>query len=306
MSESEHSALIRNAAFQHIRKWQDLGCLTSAELGKGFIYNGERIPLTNPRRGIFKPRQMEHLLSIKTVFPSARKTGYDDQHTALQMLLSDEELISYSFMGTNPNAADNRHMYEAYHNHIPIIYFLGFFSRRYLLIAPAYIVDWNPNRLEVRVACGLPGETSETLIKAPTPDTRRYASRTIKQRLHQALFREKVISAYNGKCAISGMPMPQLLDAAHIKPDKDQGLPIVSNGIPLTKIHHAAFDANLIGIDPDYRLHLSEKLIGTNDGEMLEVLKQIDGRAICLPAREQDHPDRDLLAWRYEKFQSSI
>ena len=30
------------------------------------------------------------------------------------------------------------------------------------------------------------------------------------------------------------------------------GQPVVSNGLPLTKIHHAAFDAHLIGIDPDY------------------------------------------------------
>jgi hypothetical protein len=27
------------------------------------------IPIINQQRGIFKPRQMEHLLSIKTVFP---------------------------------------------------------------------------------------------------------------------------------------------------------------------------------------------------------------------------------------------
>lgn len=38
---------------------------------------------------------------------------------------------------------------------------------------------------------------------------------------------------------------------------RDDGQPIVRNGIPLSKIHHAAFDAHLIGIDPDYRLHVS-------------------------------------------------
>jgi predicted restriction endonuclease len=44
-----------------------------------------------------------------------------------------------------------------------------------------------------------------------------------------------------------------LLDAAHIVMDADEqlGQPIVSNGLPLTKIHHAAFDVHLIGIDPD-------------------------------------------------------
>jgi predicted restriction endonuclease len=67
-----------------------------------------------------------------------------------------------------------------------------------------------------------------------------------------------------------------LLDAAHIVSDKDErlGQPVVPNGIPLSKIHHAAFDANLIGIDPDYRLHVSARLLGQNDGPMLEALKR--------------------------------
>ena len=48
----------------------------------------------------------------------------------------------------------------------------------------------------------------------------------------------------------------RLLDAAHIVMDADEqfGQPIVSNGLPVTKLHHAAFDAHLIGIDPDYRI----------------------------------------------------
>jgi len=61
---------------------------------------------------------------------------------------------------------------------------------------------------------------------------------------------------------------PLLLDAAHIVTDKDErfGQPVMSNGIPLPKIHHAAFDAYLIGIDPDYRLHVSDRLLAQNDG----------------------------------------
>jgi putative restriction endonuclease len=57
-----------------------------------------------------------------------------------------------------------------------------------------------------------------------------------------------VLAAYGGRCAISLLPEPRLLDAAHIIVDTDEqlGQPIVSNGLPLTKIHHAAFDAHLI------------------------------------------------------------
>ena len=58
----------------------------------------------------------------------------------------------------------------------------------------------------------------------------------------------------------------------HIVMDADEQLrqPIVSNGLPLTKIHHAAFDAHLIGIDPDYRIHVSERLLD-RDGPFLEL-----------------------------------
>ena len=43
--------------------------------------------------------------------------------------------------------------------------------------------------------------------------------------------------------------------------DEQSGQPVVSNGFPLTKIHHAAFDARLIGIDPDFRIYVSDRLL---------------------------------------------
>src|SRR5882724_5488508 len=100
---------------------------------------------------------------------------------------------------------------------------------------------------------------------------------------HQASFRDAVLSAYGGRCAISHLPEPRLLDAAHIMMDADEqlGQPIVSNGLPLTKIHHAAFDSHLIGLDPDYRIHVSERLLEIHDGPFLEVgLKGIVGQEI--------------------------
>jgi DNA-binding transcriptional LysR family regulator len=72
-----------------------------------------------------------------------------------------------------------------------------------------------------------------------------------------------VLAAYGGRCAISHIPEPRLLDAAHIVMDADEelGQPIVSNDLPLTKLHHAAVDAHLIRIDPDFRIHVSDRLL---------------------------------------------
>jgi DNA-binding NarL/FixJ family response regulator len=83
------------------------------------------------------------------------------------------------------------------------------------------------------------------------------------------------------------------------------GQPVVPNGIPLSKIHHAAFDAHLIGIDPDYRLHVSERLLLQNDGHMLEALKRLHGGTIYLPSRVRDRPDRDRLALRFARFKAT-
>lgn len=128
--------------------------------------------------------------------------------------------------------------------------------------------------------------------------------RLVQQRLHQTSFREAVITAYGGRCAVSRLPEPLLLDAAHIVFDGNEqlGQPIVPNGIPLSKLHHAAFDAHLIGIDPNYRLHVSERLLAMNDGPMLEALQRLDGTSIHLPNHEKDWPDRDRLAFRFEQF----
>jgi putative restriction endonuclease len=130
----------------------------------------------------------------------------------------------------------------------------------------------------------------------------------VKQRLHQASFREAVIAAYNNRCAITGLPEPLLLDAAHIVADKDEllGHPIVPNGIPLSKIHHAAFDAHLLGIDPEYRIHVSKRLLHRKDGPMLDALKDLEGGIIHLPGRSKDRPDRDRLAARFERFKSVV
>ncbi len=304
MAASDDDTRMRLAAFEHVRRltetYEDLN---AEQLRAGFAFEGERIPLVNPQRGIFKPRRMRYLLSIRTVFPrSDARVWYDDQRTAHQRIFAEDEAVEYAFMGRDPDAADNRWLREAMENRVPVIYFLGVAPGRYRACAPAYIVGWDPGSLKVRVAFGL----SEQDSPAP-PETaaeRRYALRMVKQRLHQASFREAVITAYGGRCALSGLPEPLLLDAAHIVEDGNEtlGHPVVTNGIPLSKTHHAAFDAHLIGIDPDYRLHVSRRLLKRSDGPMLEAIKRLDGELIHLPRRTQDRPDRERLRIRYERF----
>jgi putative restriction endonuclease len=248
---------------------------------------------------------MRFLLSIKTVFPKpGGKVWYDDQREVHRQIFDGDEAIDYAFMGQDPQAADNRWLRHACENQVSIIYFLGIAPGRYKAVLPAFISGWDSTALKARVVFG----DAEQAAMAP-PETaleRRYALRSVKQRLHQASFREAVITAYDGRCALSGLPEPLLLDAAHIVADKDEklGQPVVTNGIPLSKIHHAAFDAHLIGIDRDYRLHVSDRLLDRNDGPMLEALKRLNRETIHLPRRLRDYPDRDRLAVRFERFRA--
>jgi len=295
---------LRLAGFQAVRALAAVrGELTAHDLKAGFEYEGERIPLVNPQRGIFKPQQMRHLLSIRTVFPrSGARVWYDDQRQVHQQIYKGDEAVDYAFMGKDPDAADNRWLREAMEDRVPAIYFLGVAPGLYQAIVPAYLVGWDPRALKARVAFGVEGAAS--LEFPATGVERRYALRQVKQRLHQASFREAVISAYHGRCAVSGLHEQRLLDAAHIIADVNEplGQAIVPNGIPLSKIHHAAFDAHLIGIDPDFRIHVAKRLLKQDDGELLEILKHLHGNRIFLPSRGKDKPDRERLALRFDEF----
>ncbi len=297
----------RLAAFDAVRRLTEVrGDLTSNDLRGGFDFQGERIPLINPQRGIFKPRQMQFLLSIRTVFPrSGARVWYDDQRDVHRQIYEGDDAVDYAFMGDNPDAADNRWLREAMANRVPVIYFLGVAPGFYQAFVPTFIVGWDARALKARVAFGLAEQSATRLLDSVAE--RRYALREVKQRLHQASFREAVISAYKGRCALSGLPEQLLLDAAHIIADKDErlGQPVVPNGIPLSKIHHAAFDAHLIGIDPDYRIHVSDRLLRRKDGPLLDALKGLDRGELHLPARLKDRPDRDRLAARYEIFKAA-
>jgi putative restriction endonuclease len=101
-------------------------------------------------------------------------------------------------MGQHSNAADNRWLREAYETRIPIIYFLGIAPGRYQAFLPSFIVGWDGVALKARVAFAMP----EHLGPPETVLERRYALRAVKQRLHQASFREAVITAYDGRCAV--------------------------------------------------------------------------------------------------------
>src|SRR6266853_837513 len=182
---ASHDAQLRQAAFSRVNRLATLrgGVLDFADLAGGFEFGGARIPLINPQRGIFKPRQMAHLLSIKTVFPRrGARVWYDDQREAHRQIYAGDEVVDYQFMGADPNSAENRWLRDAMQQQIPVIYFLGTSPGRYQPIIPTFIAGWHPERLRVELAFGaLVGASAQAAL--PASPERRYALREIKVRL---------------------------------------------------------------------------------------------------------------------------
>jgi putative restriction endonuclease len=269
------------------------------EISQGFTVGGEKILFANRARGIFKPAVMQRgVLSVKTTVPRiGRGARYADIH-------DDTGSFIYRFQGSDPDAHDNRRLRESYEDQSPLIYFYGVSETRYEAIWPAFVTAWNPESLSVQIDVGT--RISEAPAEAPAAREieRRYATRATKQRLHQSSFREMVLDAYQERCAFSGLPVRRLLQAAHIVADSDaEGLAAVRNGIALSTIHHAAFDAHLLGIHPDGMIAVSDRLMQYNDGPILEQgLKGMAGSRIHLPKSRSDWPDRDLLARRFDLF----
>lgn len=96
-------------------------------------------------------------------------------------------------MGNNPDEADKRWLREAMENRVPVIYFLGVAPGCYQAFLPTFIVGWDRSALKARVDLGM-AEQSETQLFDSVAE-RRYALREVKQRRHQASFREAAISA---------------------------------------------------------------------------------------------------------------
>lgn len=287
------------AAFEWLRRQVDLhgDVLPRDLLRRGFEFDGERIPLVSPQ-GIFKPRSLEIPLTITT----APGGPYDDH-------FGDDGLLQYRYRGTDPKHRDNVGLRQALLEGVPLIYLHGVVKSKYLAVWPVYIVGDEPDSLTFSVAVDNPAFVSPARSASDTEsDARRiYATREVRARLHQRTFRERVIKAYREQCSLCRLRHTELLDAAHIIPDIDpQGEPVVRNGIALCKLHHAAFDRFVLGITPDYNVEIRDDILHEIDGPMLEHgLKEMHGRALMLPRRQSDRPDKDLLDLRYRQFRSA-
>ena len=290
---------LRTAMFEHLSRVSNThpdG--VPSDVINSFVFDGGQVRLV-VQPGIRKPAQLEAALTIRTTWTSpGAQAPYADEVGA-------DGSLRYKWRGTDPNNADNRALREAMRRQVPLAYFYPVARGVYKAIYPVYLVDEDPAAYEFAVEIGDYIEPDEG--SSGTPLERRYIRRLTLQRLHQVLFRPKVLRAYESQCAICNLRHAPLLDAAHILPDRHpKGDPVVPNGLAMCKIHHAAYDADILGIRPDYVVEMRPDILTEIDGPMLRHgLQEMHGSRITLPRSRQDHPDPSRLKERYIQFQTA-
>lgn len=298
---------IRLAAFNWLKTQAEIfsGVLPRNILASGFEFQGEKITLIGPS-GIWKPRQFKTIpISITTVINGP----YSDA-------IGEDNFLTYKYRGKDQsfvNHRDNVGLRLAIETRTPLIYFVNLAPGKYMANFPAFIIKDNPSLMEFTVALDdekyINKPTELSFVSEPSEFYRRkYITTLVEQRAHQQSFRIRVLAAYKSQCCLCRLNHVELLDASHIIPDNEpNGNPVVPNGLTLCKIHHAAFDVNIIGISPDYNIHIREDILEEIDGPMLKHgIQELNNRKIILPSRRQDFPDRERLDWRYQKFRKGV
>lgn len=268
-------------------------------LEQGFEFQDQRIPLVAPV-GIFKPQILDLPLSITT----APKGPYDDY-------FGTDNFLIYHYRGTDPNHRDNVGLRKVFELRRPLVYFHGIEPGKYLATWPVYIIGDDQSHLMFKVSVDDTAPvfdyaaTREIHQIAEVSDARHaYLTGTLKVRLQQRSFREKVLDAYRSQCAFCRLRHRELLDASHIIPDSlPESRSTVDNGLSLCKLHHSAYDSFILGVTPDYIIQVREDVLEEEDGPVLQHgLKGLHNTRLLLPASKANWPSQDALDWRYSKF----
>lgn len=299
MWDEERDARLRAEAMMwlQVRTSDGREPIRSTELDE-FHFDGERFRLMDIQRGIRKPAVLEAALSMRTVYtPEGRQRPYEDAP-------GPDGMLRYKWRGIDPEHPENRALRAARRRDVPLIWFFGVGEALYLPVFPVYILSEEPDEQQFVVDANV-GHGLVTAGSVVEEQLRRYIVTQTRRRLHQPVFRAQVIRAYETRCCVCELGHAELLDAAHIIPDRNElGIPSVRNGLAMCKIHHAAFDSNILGVSPDLHVAIREDLLQEADGPMLRYgLQERHGERLrVLPRSRSERPDPQLLDLRYNEF----
>lgn len=290
---------IRHAAFGWLDGQRAAGKETfSQEDTSNLTLTGEQVRLMPTQQGIWKPEGLAAALSIRTVYrPEGTARPYDDA-------VGSDGFYRYKMRGDDPDHFQNRALREAMVERLPLIWWLGVQGGGYSALYPIYLVGEERSDLQFVVDIDAVPQPDITWPSAQLELDPSYRQQLTKIRLHQRPFRAAVLRAYRTSCAVCSFRHSDLLDAAHIQEDGAGGRPIVTNGLTLCKMHHAAYDRRILGITPEYEVRINAEVLHEIDGPMLRHgIQEFHGKQLMvLPERRAERPDRLLLEERFQAF----
>ena len=297
----DHDTAVRLAVFNFLDKLRlSYGLILPwKELQQGFRFDGNVVSLIGAK-GIWKPKILDLPISIST----SPERPYSDSFNS-------DGFLDYRYRKDSAGKGDNNRLRTVMLKSLPLVYFHALSKGKYDASWPVYLIGDSPANNTFTVAVDERSEINRIshpdLVSEPDNIRRRYITKLTRIRLHQSAFRVQVLEAYREQCTICRLKHVSLLEAAHIIPDsEDEGEPVVSNGLSLCKIHHAAFDQNILGISPDYKAVVRVDVLKEIDGPMLKHgIQEMDGKSLILPKTERMRPDKELISRRYEEFKAA-
>jgi putative restriction endonuclease len=292
---------IRLDAIHYARDLRERWVAVPASEVQQFTTGGERVFLKG-QQGIFKPAELADPLSITSTIDSP----YTDDPIEGSRVL-------YDFLPST-REFENLGLKKCAESEIPLIYFLQVKRRpnpEYVVFAPVYVVGWDDvtRRFLIDLSEQKPGEVVSpppvtrqlTLPAIRTPQSpmeiremsKSYVVTTVQRRLYQARFRNAVLKAYRERCAVCGLRLRALLDAAFVGANHEpQPVVAVSEGIALCATHHRAFNAHILTFDAEYTVHIElPDRFSAAQGER-DMLLAYEGRKLELPDDEEMWPSR--------------
>jgi putative restriction endonuclease len=270
---------------------------------EAFTFEGRRVSLIQRMRGIRVVSGIDAAVSILTTYRARPEDRpYDDAE-------GPDGYLRYKWRGTDKDNYDNVALRRAMELGTPLVWFFGVAQGVYTPVYPIWLVAEEPgdNQFVVAINEELRDQWLSPALFHPadTALRRQYAETVTRQRLHQRVFRGRVLVAYERSCALCRLRHPELLDAAHIKEDSEGGEPIITNGVAMCAIHHRAFDSLVVGVRPDFVLEIRRDVRKERDGPTLQhALQGLHGNNLTLPRLRRAWPDTTLLEERYERFRA--
>ncbi|SAK76832.1 hypothetical protein AWB79_04657 [Caballeronia hypogeia] len=270
--------------------------------------------IVNKAKGIHKPKDIEYAVSVRQSLQSA----YDDLEP--EMKADGSWTYQYFQEQLDPTRRDsqftNRALLACWRDRIPVGVMRQVKTKpdpRYLVLGLAFVTGWKDGYFQIKGiednATEIPDPSLELVEFAidssgafnpfNVEDARRWIDASIVLRQGQSIFRQDLLKADDGRCAITECNVREVLEAAHICSYLGKETNHVQNGVLLRADLHTLYDRDLMAIEPfSYRVRISPALKDSD-------YHQIDGRVLRLPNNLKNHPSDAALGTRFRRVQEA-